>query len=322
MRNRRAEEIDKNNSLARDIASMVSKGFVKRDITKSVENIGNYNKDGSILYAIFFDSNEQFLGGFTNTGNEAKKILSKMGYSKDSISDFMKRMLKADLSMFKKQLDFMKIKFVKRGRPDSEMLGGVRIAVAMPFSFIERFFLYHPNIHNKIALSFVFLIILNYLIGLKRGQARKRSPKKIKSIPKEPMSKIEASVESSDPDEHTPAQDEEITSPENQGADLLSMEIDNSYKASSTQEFTQEDLDKADKDGWINIFNGWDLDDWDTKGRWYVSNNMVVGSPWQASLVRTDLENNNYDLEFKFKKVTGTDGCVVIFTHAGGGGGA
>lgn len=299
----KVQEIERNNSLGNEIANSISRAFIEGNTQRSSEIINSLNRDGSILYGIFFNAQDSFLNGFMNP-DIRRTGMSKIYDSKDNHSDFYKRYLKGVPKRFEDVLDILKIRIIKKMQDTQTEVGGVKLVFSLPFSRFERFLLKKSEMIYTLGILF-----LVFLVVLFAQDIRKESRRSYTSyMPRKEgvMGAIEAQIE--EPSKKMPRKPEKPRQEE--GVDLLSMEIDKSYK--KTREYSDEELTEVE-DGWVNLFNGWDLDEWQKRGNFYVSNNIIVGSPWQASVVRQDIDHKNYDFEFKARRITGSEGFVAIF---------
>ena len=75
-----------------------------------------------------------------------------------------------------------------------------------------------------------------------------------------------------------------------------------------------EDLDYEQ---WIDLLSEDANADWDKRGSWYAISDFVMANPWQASLVRKDINYRDYIYRVKAKKLVGSDGFVVLFPADG-----
>ncbi len=82
------------------------------------------------------------------------------------------------------------------------------------------------------------------------------------------------------------------------------------------EEMEKEEKVHVDPSGksWNVLFNGADLDGWQSQGAWYPTNKEVAGRPWKASLVSVRApDQDNYIFHARAKKIAGPDGFVILF---------
>ena len=292
--------LEKNNFLAKEIARQIYRPLLKGNVVDAERIVKDLNHDKMILYALFFDGRGKITGGYLNDGSDLLKVKDVSSIKNGRLIS-AENILIENFFAYNNRVDLLRVKFARKIGGKDSILGSVTLGVSLPFELPVYFLLTYPWL--LYALGAVFfslgLFVLLSRMGkkthpLKKGR-RNRDPAEVRKADSVVMSR----------------RDEKMKTDED-GADLLSMDVDRSEDL-ATEEYSQTDLVDLKNEDWINLFNGWDLDEWERNGSWYVSNGVIVGSPWQASLVREDIGLSDYEFEFKAKKITGTDGFVVIF---------
>jgi hypothetical protein len=306
----RNSEIEKNGSFASELASETGKFYIDKDYQSVLKAIRTMKNSPAIFYAIILDAEGTYAGGILNADTNALNILGAKETVEADLRSYIDKLTPGGHENFWNQIDAIKINFIERNSGRKAIVGRLKLGVLLPFGLIERAIIFKSA---RIWIIFLILlagIFLNLYFDSKSKRKITDAEPGIEGMPAKGASVlVEASVEESA--KTPPQQVAEELSAKNDGADLFSMEIED--KKDEDQDIVVPEKDIPSETGWIAIFNGWDLDDWEKNGNWYVSNNLIVGNPWKASIVRTDFAYSNYEFRFRARKISGADGFAAIF---------
>ena len=65
---------------------------------------------------------------------------------------------------------------------------------------------------------------------------------------------------------------------------------------------------------WIPMLDDQGMEVWKKHGSWFFHNDSIIGSPWRSSMVRSDIQFSDYIYRVKAKKISGSDGFIVLFS--------